>query len=266
MEEEKENLIETRKSFFMAFKEWMKARKLDVVDVNFKPGISWLFEVEELDCIEFRVKQFPNWLFGLWFRDEGTCDSSNSLEAEIFWQYERFIDKFKPTASFFSYALEMQKGNEPNFKSQGLEDALRLMKKSPSLCFCKDVLCLDNCPRAKAWVLKAKNVLQDEFDRRRSHFIARKACRKLQRAFDSDYGKGFVEIQDIGTSWWPRYAPAFVKKTNLKAGYYDLDGLSKKGSGIEKYLKWAKKAKARSSKGFPGWLVSDCVFVPENLT
>lgn len=57
------------------------------------------------DEVRFKVKGLKSWLFGAWVRKTGLT-AEKEYYWEVFCQYERFIDKFKPSRSAFSMNIE----------------------------------------------------------------------------------------------------------------------------------------------------------------
>jgi len=66
----------------------------------------YIFEMGDDSVIHFNVKGCKGWRFAAWI----TEDSKNKekFTIEMFGQYERYIDKFKPSASPFSYTATIE--------------------------------------------------------------------------------------------------------------------------------------------------------------
>lgn len=68
-------------------------------DINYKDGY-YIFGMGDNSVIDFHVKECPGWLFGIWW-DHPTEEDKKSeiVRGKMFTQYEKSLDKFKPTRS-----------------------------------------------------------------------------------------------------------------------------------------------------------------------
>lgn len=64
-------------------------------DVEFGNGY-FIFDYGEDKVVHFHIKELKGWKFGIWWNIKG------KMKFDIFTQYERDIDKFKPSASTFA--------------------------------------------------------------------------------------------------------------------------------------------------------------------
>ncbi len=87
----------TNKDIFEQYKAFFKKYDLTIVDETWCNGY-FIFEFGEDSVIHFKVKEVKGWLFGIWFNREYDGEEPKD---QLFWQYERDIDKFKPSASVF---------------------------------------------------------------------------------------------------------------------------------------------------------------------
>lgn len=71
------------------------AAKVKIIDKEFGDGY-FIFRHGKGMCVQFRIKQCKGWLFGIWWslKEKDTID--------FFAQYEKDIDKFKPSCSQLS--------------------------------------------------------------------------------------------------------------------------------------------------------------------
>lgn len=56
----------------------------------------FIWDREDDSICHFWVKEIPNWKFGIWLRE------NEDIEFEMFCEHEELIDKFKPSACYFS--------------------------------------------------------------------------------------------------------------------------------------------------------------------
>lgn len=66
-----------------------------VINKNFVNGYG-LYYFEESGICSFKLKELPNWKFGLWL------NLNDKTKYKIFGEYELLIDKFKPNSSYIS--------------------------------------------------------------------------------------------------------------------------------------------------------------------
>lgn len=66
-------------------------------------------EDDDFSC-HFHIKKCKNWLFGLWVY--GNNEDSTKIKVDFFCQYEKYIDKFKPTRSNYCKTLVYYKTGE----------------------------------------------------------------------------------------------------------------------------------------------------------
>ena len=64
-----------------------------VQDVEFLDGY-FIFEHGKDTVVYFHIKELRGWKFGIWFQKD-----NEDIKFDFFAQYERDIDKFKPSAS-----------------------------------------------------------------------------------------------------------------------------------------------------------------------
>jgi hypothetical protein len=89
----------TNKEKFEQYKTFFNNNKLHVKDVTWLTGY-FVFELGEDSVVHFHIKELKGWKFSVWF---------NEGFSELFWQYDKDIDKFKPSASYFAHKIEDDK-------------------------------------------------------------------------------------------------------------------------------------------------------------
>lgn len=84
--------------------------------------------------VEFKVKEIPGWLFGLWYDTYKHQDDTYIL-GDFFAQYEDAIDKFKPSASAIcdKVVISLDQDYVADF---GVAFILGNIHKDPALAFC----------------------------------------------------------------------------------------------------------------------------------
>lgn len=90
------------------------------VDVQFGNGY-FIFEHGKDMVVHFHVKELKGWKFGIWWNLDG------DQEFDFFTQYERDIDKFKPTAS----TLVVENADTDDWDLKKLTRICRFIKRHP---------------------------------------------------------------------------------------------------------------------------------------
>lgn len=92
-------------------------------DVVYKNGY-FIFDHGKDMVVHFHIKECKGWLFGIWW------DLEKENQLEFFTQYEKDIDKFKPTASIFEQEVVFDKDFQVELKYY-LLPMLKFIKKHP---------------------------------------------------------------------------------------------------------------------------------------
>lgn len=127
MEKENKNLNieevkkEKPEEEFALKEEKRKARAYGMASKNFFKGLEWSKDYHATDIknlngyfifyhgknsvVHFRIKECPGWYFGIWW--DSIDEENKTVKGTFFTQYERDIDKFKPTASDHTTRIEV---------------------------------------------------------------------------------------------------------------------------------------------------------------
>lgn len=110
-------------------------------DVEYVSGY-FIFEFGKNKVVHFHVKEIPGWLFGIWWGEpvlEHDEDKELQIKVsyEMFAQYEKNINKFKPTVSNICTREEITFNGEWDL-SISLIEKMIFMHNEPELAFCED--------------------------------------------------------------------------------------------------------------------------------
>lgn len=201
-------------------------KNLNVYDVEYSDGY-FIFERGENSVVTFRIKEFKGWLFGCWFCEPEK--DKNFIEARIFWQYEKFIDKFKPSASPFETTICFCKDGYfiSNFK---LDNLLLFMIEEPELSFCKDVLFWDyeyEYHSRRSAKREMKKVLRDDIirDKKKNKF-KKKVFKLITKHLSKKLGYS-VHILSLNDDRWAPNNVLYVNKTNNFKLKFSLENMFK---------------------------------------
>lgn len=110
-------------------------------DVQYVSGY-FIFEFGDNKVVHFHVKEIPGWLFGIWWGEPKLEYDQNKepqikVSYEMFAQYEKNIDKFKPVASNICITDNITFNGEWDL-SISLIEKMIFMHNEPELAFCED--------------------------------------------------------------------------------------------------------------------------------
>ena len=201
--------------------EHMKAGGLHPTDVKYMKGY-FIFEHGSDMVVNFHIKELKGWLFGIWWDVEG------EKKCDFFAQYERDIDKFKPSAS--KLVVEDMEVCDYDMDNYMLK-MCRFIKKHPYRAWA-----LDQTYQREAWEIEEvykgcfvrfwKEMLGDHYHEYR-HKKMTKQYLKLVKMI-ADICLDNYEIVDENVNGWvssPRFEIKCddVKGENLKPGLYNID-------------------------------------------
>ena len=102
---------------------------------------------DDNDVVHFRIEEAPGWLFGIWYnidlREHHDVGVIVDLHCSFFAQYERLIDKFKPSRSTLCVHEKVYnfRGVHKDFEAGfcDVADLIKFIITEPELAFCRDV-------------------------------------------------------------------------------------------------------------------------------
>lgn len=204
--------------------------------------------------VNFYIKECKGWLFGLWL---ATKEDKETQEVQYFCQYERDINKFKPSESsihkkvlVYTYEDNNNRVDTSIIYMDYIMNSIELIRKHPlrawyenyygAMCNCQYV---SGAKILSHWVQYKFNITKRKFivslcDKLTIKFVKKYICPYIYLDEDDEY----VFIDDYGTSCSPRYGVCV--KTTGKTGAYtwfenDEDGQKLKS----KWNKFTKKMK-----------------------
>lgn len=106
----------TKKIFFEA----LEANGFHPTDIEFGNGY-FIFEHGKDMVVHFHIKELKGWKFGIWW------DVDGEKKFDFFVQYERDIDKFKPSAS----SIKLERRELDDWSTKDVVQICRFIKKHP---------------------------------------------------------------------------------------------------------------------------------------
>ena len=232
-------------------------------DVEYLDGY-YIFAYGTNSVVHFHIKETPGWLYGIWWggipteetkdkEDEEKKYCTDKLSCELFMQFEKTIDKFKPTASVFCSGFEYEL--EPDYWNRAFSsicDDIKFISKEPYLAFYKEMFSTDFNHEYVSRE-KAKRYWDSYWKKEEKIHNIKTQC--SQKVFDfikgiieEDAKKGDIFIYDFGNWISPRY-DFIVRNITMEdgkplveeTGCYSLLGDDGIYEGLDKYKKIVKE-------------------------
>lgn len=194
--------------------------KLDLhfEDVEYLDGY-YIFAYGTNSVVHFHIKEAPGWKFGIWWGGVATEETQKKKKkeyctdkvcCEVFAQFEKEIDKFKPTCSEFCRSFTF--GLKPNFWDYGFScmcDDIKFIIKEPYLAFYKHCFGTDfnreYVSREKAKRYWNKHWKREEKIKNIKTQCSQKVFDFLKSIMEKDAKNGDIFIYDCGSWISPRY-------------------------------------------------------------
>lgn len=139
-----------KKATELLFERIKKETDLDLhfEDINYLDGY-FIFGYGTNSVVHFHIKEAPGWLFGIWWSPIPTDETKDKkkqeyktdrLCCELFFQFEKEIDKFKPTASTFGNCFDLV--FDEGYCDSGFMNAcadIKFVIKEPYLAFYREM-------------------------------------------------------------------------------------------------------------------------------
>lgn len=173
--------------------------QIDFYDLEFFDGY-FVFYRGPNKTAQFKIRQAPGWLFGIWWDDNISNDYSRG---EIFAQYEENIDKFKPSYSAFCFSCIASIKQVPSENETDYSNMVKFIIEEPYLAFYRDYsgidynLCYVSKNKAKKAYIEWKNKAAQE--KKNTDKLNHKVYSLLRRHI-----KDF-KLKDNGECCYPRY-------------------------------------------------------------
>lgn len=208
-------------------------------DVEYLDGY-FIFGYGTNSVVHFHIKEAPGWLFGVWWSPIRTKETENEedeskveyrkdkIHCQLFFQFEKEIDKFKPSASTFSHEFDfcLEEGKEDEAEVLALFDFQReiaFLINEPYLAFYREMHCTDfnheYVSREKAKRYWDRHWKQKE-KRRQIDLINAKEMYEFYKSLIKDFVEsGDAFIHDSGDFIDPRYE-VVIRNIKLDNGEY----------------------------------------------
>lgn len=206
-----------------------KARDIEYLDGYF------IFGKGTNSVVHFYIDKCPGWKFGIWWdsvkekaKGKNTV-SFMTITGTLFCQFEKTIDKFKPTASAFTTSLyiDFYNNGAVQYSAKQFKEILSYIKKEPYLAFYKNWNSTDfnreHIIRKQAKEFYKKWKKKDDWETKNLPKFDKILLNWVKKNVFPYYCN--PKIADLGPNWTPRYQVKAALKDNTevfdKTGFYD---------------------------------------------
>ena len=233
-ENDKKGYAKILKAMAYSFASAIEAKGYHIEDMSFYDGY-FIFGMGTNTVIHFHIKECPDWKFGVWWHLPENKKKSKefSITGDFFAQYERFIDKFKPSRSRVANTIsaEYNKGNI----DISLYDTIRnldFIKTSPARAYCFSECCYekDEVTETEATEILTTHIAQDN----------------IRNEAEADYARRLLAW--VNENVMPHIPYATIKATDFCSPTHDM---SVRIKDLRKA--WGRKALEGFSRGFYDW-------------
>ena len=199
-----ENLITYLSNGIEVYKKGEKQfEHFNIINEEYQDGY-FIFALGTNSVVEFDIEELPDRHFGLWFVDV----DKDFITADVFWQYKKNIDKFKPSASTYCYRISFYVCDKKFVSQHDFEYALLFTLNEPELAFCREYLGWNynegyhSRLSAKCEFYRYK--LKDKIESKQEESYKRKMFKWVKNKLGKLLGYK-IYIYDQGPMWAPRY-------------------------------------------------------------
>lgn len=232
---------------FETLKKYLSVNEFTIIDEIYENGY-FIMGSGTNSVVRFHIRELPGWLFGVWF----TPKDEKHIKGDFFWQFEKKIDKFKPSASIYNFTISFWKFND-RWELNELYSArwaLRFLKEEPCLAYCRAVHCWnyneEYHSRIGAAFVCLRNRVCDWKEERERAYFNKKCLRKLTRLCKDYWNTDEVFVEDRGECVSPRYQ--IYVGTSFADDEIDFIRLENiDDARVERYMRWNDKVSERKS-------------------
>ena len=222
-----ELFLKTQNAILASFEKISK-----ISERHFLDGYFIFYHGENAVC-HFKLKKYPQWLFGIWLRYMEEKDpGKDKINVQIFAQIEENIDKFKPTRSEFLSEFDLYKEYKEDEESGDIIkldtfnlkideyqlDPFKMIWNKPYLAMYIDIYSVDlneeYTSPLKAFFLVKKYFIEKKNERNKQRGADKFLTHKITKWFNKNLKKQFdgfeFSIHDSGDNVSPRFHPKAV--------------------------------------------------------
>ena len=167
----------------------------------------FLFDYGPNTVVHFRLKETPGWLYGIWWCFRVNYKGDVNIVGEFFAQYENEIDKFKPSASYYScdMATLMAADGSVCLEEGEVVSIIDFIRDHPYRAWNGHVNFTDKISDFKAWFRYQKRQKHLRKEKRLEKNLYKDLCKFVKIASNFLGYTNNITIEDYGEGIYPRY-------------------------------------------------------------
>ena len=238
---DKKGYAELYKKCAEAFFEELSKDNFTATDIEYLDGY-YIFAYGTNSVVHFHIKECPGWKFAIWWNEP----DENKITGEFFTQYEKDIDKFKPSRSSYCYTISCfdYKESVGGFYDWYSSHALKFIKEHPILAWGRDYCGYDYNVEyvnpLKVGFKFYKHIFEEWEEETVENFLNKLALRYANKHIIPLITEGESYIEDRGDSWSPRFHILCKVPEDTPEEELGCFGLTNEDE-VKKYLKKLEK-------------------------
>ena len=194
-----EKLLELTRQLF----EHLKSQNYTITTEQYGDGY-FLFDYGPNTVVHFRLKETPGWLYGIWWCFRVNYKGDVNIVGEFFAQYENEIDKFKPSASYYSCDMATLMAADGSVCLEEGE-VVSIIDFIPYRAWNGHVNFTDEISNFKAWFRYQKRQKHLRKEKRLEKNLYKDLCKFVKIASNLLGYTNNITIEDYGEGIYPRY-------------------------------------------------------------
>lgn len=189
------------------FFEELSKENFTAIDIEYLDGY-FIFGFGTNSVVHFHIKECPDWQFGVWWDEP----KDGKISCEFFTQYEKDIDKFKPSRSSFChtlYCFNYEEEGIGGFNNWYSSQMLKFIEEHPILAWGRDYCGYDYNTEyvnpLKVGFKFYKHRFEEWEEETVKNFLNKLALRYANKHIIPLITEGEAYIEDKGDNWSPRF-------------------------------------------------------------
>ena len=197
-----EKLLELTRQLF----EHLKSQNYTIATEDYGDGY-FIFDYGPNTVIHFRLKETPGWLYGVWWSFKVNKEGIVSIVGEFFAQYEEEIDKFKPSASYYAYDMEVLMAADGSvcLEEGEVVSIIDFIRNHPYRAWNGHISFNDKVSGIRAWLNYQKRQRHLRKGKRLEKNLYKDLCKFAKIASKLLKYTNNITVEDYGEGIYPRY-------------------------------------------------------------
>lgn len=206
--------------------EHLKSQNYTIATEEYGDGY-FIFDYGPNTVVHFRLKETPGWLYGVWWSFKVNKEGIISIVGEFFAQYEEEIDKFKPSASYYAYDMEILMAADGSVCLEEGEviSIINFIRNHPYRAWNGHISFNDKIPGIRAWLNYQKRQRHLRKGKRLEKNLYKDLCKFAKIASKLLKYTNNITVEDYGEGIYPRYFFQLIATPDegfKENGYYEL--------------------------------------------